>query len=311
MARNKGLVPFAIAALEDQHRNIIFEREYVPNLFTYALPYRVRLPIDSFVQGEERFIRDRLGQIVPITIRAVPDGVWARVNRAVRKKTDLIDDQGYAYGRLFAFTDVNLDAELLNTLKINETVATHPLKSLNIPYVRTVQKVIPEHNFYTSYVDPRFGETVIASTNNAEDMILLEYRYFQDRFTESNVYFDSRAGAMYQFVPPSNHALIILIMPGNFTCIDDHSGYFHFPEKDLIFWVKSKVHLSGIRNNDATLSRTHVSSIKTIDEYLMRIIRSFFKIMRISRVYSTNGEQVVGHDRYITVTVGDPTNIYA
>lgn len=219
---------------------------------------------------------------VNVCLVGVPDGVSPRVREA-------LVPVGTAR-RLYLYTDRPLKSAWLTIADATYGEFPYPVPALVAPCGRG----IPTCNFYTARGDGTF----------------VEYRYAEQRHTAANVCRDETTDTLYRFaLPDDTVAPVVLIMPSNFVCTALKEGYFHFDTIDLIVRVYSKVALSSGRTSSSVDEVTFVNEIRTDNRRVADIVVTFYGRMGVHNVYSVGDDRIVGYDDYLTLVVGDVSNI--
>lgn len=266
----------------------MYKNEYNAAKYAYARPYTTSMTVGEYRQmmKQQRF--------VDIYIVGVADGVSPKVHETMIPVGTT--------RRLYIFSDNPLDESTLSAVDSYYKESPYPLLSLDTPCARLDGDRVPTQNFYTAFA----GEE--AAANRRQDAEFVEYRYVQQRHTVANIYYDEFTNNVYRLALPADSAMLVLIMPSNFVRTGLKQGYFLFDDIDLMVRVYSKHLLSANRTSGAG-EEVLVNDICTGNRRAMDIVRTFFSRMGVHNVYTPSDNQIVGYDKYLTLVVGDVSNV--
>lgn len=271
----------------------LYENVYSTSKYAYARPYATSITV-----GEHRQMTggDEEQQFVDIYIVGVADGVSPKVHETMIPVG--------TPRRLYVFSDTPLDERTLSAVDSYYNERPYPLLSLDTPCARLDGNRVPTQNFYTAFAGPGSEDTAV---NRRQDTMFVEYRYAQQRHTVANIYYDEFTNNVYRLALPADSAMLVLIMPYNFVRTGLKQGYFLFDDIDLMVRVYSKHMLSA--NQTSETGEVLVNDICTGNRRIMNIIRTFYSRMGVHNVYTPSDHQIVGYDKYLTLVVGDVSNI--
>lgn len=261
------------------------ETELYTNLNVSSAAFRYARPFETDVTYDSKQVTLNGIDYANVVITGIPDGVSPDANEAVIKRR--------TPRRLYILSDRALDLADIEVIDGFYGKRSLPMPSATTVCGRIATTACPRNNFYS-----------VDGTPNVTAR-LVEYRYVQRRHQPANIAWDSTTGNVYRLVPPSNAAMLVLVMPENFVRTSLKRGYFRL-ENDLIVRVYSRFVLSA-----ATLEPDNelISVINTDDARLMSVIRAFFVRLGMHKIVSTAINQIYAYDRYLTLAVGSISNI--
>lgn len=278
----------------------LYKNVYNTLKYAYARPYTTLIPVGEYRQmmtGGDEESQQRL--FVDIYIVGVADGVSPRVHETMIPVG--------TPRRLYIFSDTPLDEQTLSTVDSHYKERRYPLLSLDTLCARLDGNRVPTQNFYTAFAGRSSEDVFEAAVNRRQDTMFVEYRYAQQRHTVANIYYDEFTNNVYRLALPADNAMLVLIMPYNFVRTGLKQGYFLFDDIDLMVRVYSKHVLSANQTSDT--GEVLVNDICTGNRRMMDIIRTFYSRMGVHNVYTPSDNQIVGYDKYLTLVVGDVSNI--
>ncbi|AYP97951.1 GrBNV gp35-like protein-like protein [Mauternbach virus] len=245
----------------------------------YKYPREFRTDIDS---EKRQIVVNRFGAIW-ISITSIPDCVSPEANEAIIPIGE--------YKRLYIFSDIELDEAIL--IDLDGFYGREPYPIFKCDKIIATLERYPLTNFYMVHGTPMSTSTFV------------EYRYIKQRHIISNLAYNSLTGDVYNIMLP-RQSLMVLIMPDNFIRLGLKHGYFHF-ENNIIVRVYSKYLLSSRLEKfedprEITVFSADNSRIKTI-------VERFFNRLGIHKIVSNDDNQIYGYDKYITLVVGNLSNV--
>lgn len=272
----------------------VYKNSYCKARYVYARPYTTSITSSADPRIDEPNPREH----VDVYLVGVPDGVSPTVYEALVP----VD----AVRRLYLYSNKRLPEKWLSIADASYGERPYPLLTLETPCARDCRT--PVHNFYTALADRGNEDVYAAAVSRRQDAAFVEYRYVEQRHAEANIYYDEFTNSAYRLALPADSAQLVLIMPSNFIRTDLKRGYFIFDDIDLIVRVYSKHLLSADRTSDDGAAPL-ASDVCTGNRRVMDIVRSFFSRMGVQSVYAASDNQIIGYDRYLTLVVGDVSNI--
>lgn len=276
----------------------VYTNGYSKVRYVYARPYTTSISSSAHPRIDELNTSVGEGGHVDVYLVGVPDGVSPRAYEA-SVPADTVR-------RLYLYSNKRVPDKWLSIADASYGERPYPLLTLETPCARDCRT--PVNNFYTALADRADEDVYAAAANRRQDATFVEYRYVEQRHAEANLYYDEFSNRAYRLALPADSALLVLIMPSNFVRTDLKRGYFLFDAIDLIVRVYSKHLLSADRTADAG-EEPLVSDVCTANRRVMDIVRSFFSRMGVQSVYVASDNQIIGYDRYLTLVVGDVSNI--
>lgn len=277
----------------------LYKNAYNMSKYAYARPYTTSITVAEYRQMMTGGDEER-PQFVDIYIVGVADGVSPKVHETMIPVG--------TPRRLYIFSDTPLDEKTLSAVDSYYKGHRYPLLSLITSCAQLDGSRVPMQNFYTAYADRGSEDEIEAAVFRRQDAMFVEYRYAQQRHTVANIYYDEFTNKVYRLALPADNAMLVLIMPYNFVRTGLKQGYFLFDNIDLIVRVYSKHLLSANQTSD-NASEVLVNDICTGNRRIMDIIRTFYSRMGVHNVYTPSDNQIVGYDKYLTLVVGDVSNI--
>lgn len=224
------------------------------------------------------------GEVTSVCITGIPDGVDPAANEClIRKGTKR---------RLYIFASQSLSEVDLKHLEDFYGKVPYPLFK-GKPFSR-LTSYPQDCNFFLLPSAP------LSMTSQC-----VEYRLFALRSMKSNMVYNESQGLVYKVAFPFR-SLLAIVMPRNFVCTNLKSGYFVFPE-NIIMRVYSKYILSGFKS-DATNLNGLVSDITSVNARFRSVISRFFTNYGFHNIVDAE-RQIYAHDKYMTLVVGEISNI--
>lgn len=274
----------------------LYKNAYNTSKYAYARPYTTSITVGEYRQLMTGGDEESQQRFVDIYIVGVADGVSPNVHETMIPVG--------TPRRLYIFSDTRLDEKTLATVDSHYKERRYPLLSLDTPCARLDGNRVPTQNFYTTFVGK---DTFDAAVNRRQDAMFIEYRYVQQRHTVANIYYDEVTNYVYRLALPADNAMLVLIMPSNFIQTGLKQGYFLFDDIDLMVRVDSK-HVLSAKQTSHT-DEMLVNDICTGNRRMTDIVRAFYSRMGVHNVYTPSDNQIVGYDKYLTLVVGDVSNI--
>lgn len=268
-----------------------YKNDYCTARYVYARPYTTSITSSERPLTDDPEPRGR----VDVYLVGVPDGVSPRVYETLVPVGNT--------RRLYLYSQNRLPEDWLSVADASYGERAYPSLCLETPCARDCRT--PQQNFYTT--DTSNGDGGAVSRRRQDGGAFVEYRYVEQRHKAANIYYDEFNSNVYRLALPSDSALLVLIMPRNFVRTGLKQGYFLFDDIDLVVRVYSKHLLSSERESDT--DEVLVNDVCTGNRRVMGIVRSFFSRMGVHTVYEPSDHQIVGYDRYLTLVVGDVSNI--
>lgn len=274
----------------------MYKNAYNTSKYAYARPYTTSMTVGEYrqIMTEERT------QFVDIYIVGVADGVSPKVHETMIPVG--------TPRRLYIFSDTPLDEITLSAAESYYKEHRYPLLSLITPCAHLDRDRVPMQNFYAALAGHDRADEIEAAVFCRQDAMFIEYRYAQQRHEAANIYYDEHTNKVYRLALPADSAMLVLIMPYNFVRTGLKQGYFLFDNIDLMVRVYSKHLLSASQTSD-NAGEVLVNDICTGNQRIMEIIRTFYTRMGVHNVYTPSDNQIVGYDKYLTLVVGDVSNI--
>lgn len=277
----------------------LYKNAYNTSKFAYARSYTTSITTGEYRQMMTGDDEER-PQLVDIYIVGVADGVSPKVHETMIPVG--------TPRRLYIFSDSQLDEKTLSAVDSYYKEHKYPLLSLITPCAQLDRDRVPMQNFYTAFAGPDSQDEIEAAVFCRQDAMFVEYRYVQQRHTVANIYYDEFTNKVYRLALPADSAMLVLIMPYNFVRTGLKQGYFLFDNIDLMVRVYSK-HLLSASQTSENASEVLVNDICTGNRRIMDIVRTFYSRMGVHNVYTPSDNQIVGYDKYLTLVVGDVSNI--
>lgn len=277
----------------------LYVNMYSQYKYFYARPYKTSLTVAHHhrVTGGDNTSQHRF---VDVYVLGVADGVPPTVRESlIAASTER---------RIYVFSDMPLSEKILETIDGYYKECHYPVMSLENPCAWLRDSQIPMNNFYTAFTHHTMSEKMFDDVfNRRQDVQFVEYRYVQQRHVTANIYFDDFTKSVYRLALPSASAMLVLIMPQNFVQTGLKQGYFLFDDVDLIVRVYSTHLLSASKTSRG--DEVLINEFCTGNKRTINIIRTFFSRMGANNIYTPSENQVVAYDSYLTLVVGDISNI--
>lgn len=236
----------------------------------------------NYQNQQQRLIE--LNSIANVSISGVPDGISPQANEALMSKNSIL--------RLYIFSDRPLSEETLSTIDSFYGKEHYPVLLCDTANMR-LQNEYPKNNFYMCQGVPSLVSEFV------------EYRYLQQRHTQSNICYDQQTGDVYKLVLPFR-PLLVIVMPKNFVRTGLKSGYFRF-ENNLIVRVYSRFILSSPYFDGNDSGETTVFNLERAT--LKSAVEKFMGRLGVHRIDSHTREHIYGYDKFLTMVVGSVANI--
>lgn len=263
--------------------------------FIYARPYKLKQKpsISSYILNN-----------IKIKFITIPDGFCPNAT--------IIESDPTQNYRLHILASHILEPDQLKILDGLHETQDYPIYNLELLQTEIINYEPQLYNFFTRFKTSNeasyknwlnFNQTSTESINTIGQFV--EYKLFSKRNETTKILRNFENNTISKLLLPPNSAIIVIVMPENFTRTGNYKGYFKF-NNNIIAKVFSNVLLSSKTQG---IDIDEISDIRHSKDIHHNRIIDFFSKQCGFVDYHTEKNQIVITDKYFQIVIGELSNI--